>query len=41
MCNLFANSKNITFAENTVTIMSALDDQSMAQLDALAAELCK
>ena len=41
MHNLFANSKNITFAENTVTIMSALDDQSMAQLDALAAELCK
>ena len=41
MRNLFANSKNITFAENTVTIMSALDDQSMAQLDALAAELCK
>ena len=39
MCEMFANSKNITFAENTVTIMSALDEKSMAQLDALAAEL--
>ena len=39
MREMFANSKNITFAENTVTIMSALDEKSMAQLDALAAEL--
>ena len=39
MRGLFENSKNITFAETTVTIMSALNDQSMAQLDALAAEL--
>ena len=39
MCEMFANSKNITFAENTVTIMSALDEKSMPQLDALAAEL--
>ncbi|MBQ9776934.1 MAG: FprA family A-type flavoprotein [Lentisphaeria bacterium] len=39
MRNMFANSKNITFAENTVTVMSALDDKSRAQIDALAAEL--
>ena len=39
MRSMFANSKNITFAENTVTVMSALDDKSRAQIDALAAEL--
>ena len=33
-------SKNLTFAENTVTIKSALDETSKAQLDALADELC-
>ena len=33
--------KNITFAENSVKIMSALNDESLAQLDALANELCK
>ncbi len=33
--------KNITFAENLVKIMSALNDESLAQLDALANELCK
>ncbi len=33
--------KNITFAENTVKIMSAVSDENLVQLDALAEELCK
>lgn len=41
MRELFAKSKNITFAETTVTIRSALNETSMAQLDALASELCR
>ena len=41
MRGMFEKSKNITFAENTVKIMSALNEQSAAQLDALADELCK
>ena len=39
MTGLFEGSKNITFAENTVHIKSALNDESKAQLDALADEL--
>ncbi len=35
---LFENSKDITWAENTVTIKSALNEASEAQLDALARE---
>lgn len=34
-------SKNLTFCDTTVTVKSALDDTSMAQIDALAKELCK
>ncbi len=34
-------SKNLTFAETEVKIMSALNDESTAQLDALADELCR
>lgn len=34
------NCKNITFAENTVQIKSALNDESKAQIEALAEELC-
>lgn len=41
MHELFAKSKNITFTETTVTIRSALNETSMAQLDALAGELCR
>ena len=41
MKGMFEKSKNITFAENTVKILSALNDESKAQLDALAKELCK
>lgn len=37
----FASSKNVTFAENTVTITSALNETSMAQIDALAKELAE
>ena len=40
MTQLLENSKNLTFAENTVRISSALDDTSKAQVDALAEELC-
>lgn len=36
----FEKSKNITFADTTVTVMSALDDESRSQIDALADELC-
>jgi flavin reductase (DIM6/NTAB) family NADH-FMN oxidoreductase RutF len=32
---------NLTFAENTVRILSALNDESSAQLDALCSELCR
>lgn len=41
MRNMLSGCKNTTFAETTVTIRSALNDASMAQLDALAAELCR
>lgn len=40
MKEMFAKSKNITFAENTVKILSALNEESSAQLTALADELC-
>ncbi len=36
---MFERSKNITFTDTTVTVMSALNDQSTAALDALAKEL--
>lgn len=38
---MFANSKNITFAENVVTIKSALSDQSRNQIRQLSDELCR
>ena len=38
---LFEGCKNITFTETTVTIRSALREDSLAQIDALAAELMK
>ena len=41
MKEMFAKSKNISFAENTVKILSALNDESTLQLDNLADELCK
>ena len=33
--------KDITFAENTVQIRSALNDESITQIEALAEELCR
>lgn len=41
MKNLFANSKEITFCENVVTLRGALDTDSEAKLMALADELMK
>lgn len=35
------NSKNLTFCDTTVTLKSALDETSTAQIDALAKELCR
>lgn len=41
MKRMLENSKNITYAENNVTIKSAVTDENIDQLDALAKELCK
>lgn len=41
MHKMLEDCKNIKFAENTVTIKSALSDDNRAQIDALAAELAK
>lgn len=40
MTTMFEKSKDITFAENGVKILSALNDESRAQIEALANELC-
>ncbi len=40
MKGMFEKSKNISYADNTVKIMSALNSESTKQLDALARELC-
>ena len=39
MMKMLENSKNITFAQNTVQIKSAVSDENVMQLDALADEL--
>ena len=41
MKQMFEKSKNITFTENTVKILSALNKDSREQLDNLAKELCQ
>ncbi|MBQ3195170.1 MAG: flavin reductase [Clostridia bacterium] len=41
MKEMFASSKNLSFADTTVSIMSALNEESSAQLSTLADELCK
>lgn len=41
MGNMLAGCKNLTFAQTTVRILSALNDQSRSQIDALAEELCQ
>jgi len=40
MKGMLEKSKNLTFTENNVKILSALNEQSMQQLDAMADELC-
>ena len=41
MKGMLEKSKNISYTETSVKIMSALNDESAAQVDALADELCK
>lgn len=41
MRNMFAASKNITFTDTTVRILSALNEDSKAQIEAQANELCQ
>ncbi len=41
MKSMLEKSKNLTYAENEVKIMSALNEESEKQLEALAEELCK
>ena len=40
MREMLEKSKNLNYTENTVKIISALNEESEAQLDALAKELC-
>ena len=41
MAKMLEGSKNLTIAENNVKIFSALSDESRAQIEALADELCR
>ena len=41
MKGMFEKSRNITFTDTTVKVLSALNDDSRAQIEALAEELCK
>ena len=41
MKGMFEKSKNITWLENNVKIMSSLSDENAAEIDAMAEELCK
>ncbi|MBQ8145144.1 MAG: flavin reductase [Clostridia bacterium] len=41
MKGMLEKSKNITFTDTTVKIMSALNEESGAQLEALSSELCR
>ena len=41
MRKMFESSKNLTFTDTTVKILSALNDDSKAQVEAMAEELCK
>jgi flavorubredoxin/flavin reductase (DIM6/NTAB) family NADH-FMN oxidoreductase RutF len=41
MKGMLEKSKNLTYTENTVKILSALNDESNAQLTALSDELCR
>ena len=41
MKKMFENSKNINYAQNNVTILSALNNESSEKLDLLSKELCQ
>ncbi len=41
MRGMLENSKNLTFTDTTVKILSALNEESSGQVDALAEELCR
>ncbi|MBE6974153.1 MAG: MBL fold metallo-hydrolase [Ruminococcaceae bacterium] len=41
MRGMFEKSRNITFTDTTVRILSALSDESRGQIEAMAAELCQ
>ena len=41
MRNMLGVGKNLTFADTTVTVWSALNDESRAQIDKLTSELCR
>ena len=41
MRNMLAESKNLTFTDTTVRILSALNDESRQQIENMAGELCK
>ena len=41
MAKMLEGSKNLTFTDTTVKILSSLSEDSRAQIDALAEELCK
>lgn len=41
MKGMFEKSKNLTFCENKVSIMSAMNEENSQELEALAEELCK
>lgn len=41
MKNMLADCKNLSYAENTVRILSALNRDSIEQIEALASELCR
>ena len=41
MAKMLEGSKNLSFTDTTVKIVSALSDESRAQIEAMAEELCK
>ena len=41
MEKMLENSKNLTFTDTTVKIFSAMDEENVAQIEAMAEELCR
>ena len=41
MKGMFEKSKNLTFAQTEVKILSAINEENIAQISALSKELCK